>query len=74
MLPPATTSPSAVLVPATDESRVADGLLTSHFGEALRGRLVQLGHGRARSYAATQFVKGMFDIMDEIEPVIRTCR
>ena len=64
----------ALLVPPTDENRIAEALLALHRDEALRLRLVERGHKRASSYTATHFAKGMFDIMDEIEPVIRTWR
>jgi glycosyltransferase involved in cell wall biosynthesis len=65
---------AALLVPPTDASRIADALLALRRDEALRRRLIERGHERARAHTATHFVKGMFDIMDEIEPVVRSWR
>lgn len=65
---------SALLVPPTDESRIADALLALHRDEALRRRLVVRGRERAHAHTAAHYVQGMFDIMDEIEPVVRTWR
>jgi glycosyltransferase involved in cell wall biosynthesis len=65
---------SAMLVPPTDESRIAEALLALHRDEALRQHLVERGRERARAFTATHFAKGMFDIMDEIELVVRTWR
>jgi glycosyltransferase involved in cell wall biosynthesis len=65
---------AALLVPPTDESRIADALLSLHRDPALRSRLIERGHQRALAYTANHYAKGMFDIMDEIEPVVRTWR
>jgi glycosyltransferase involved in cell wall biosynthesis len=65
---------AALLVPPTDDSRLADALLALHNDEALRRKLIDRGRERALSYTTTHFVKGMLDIMDEIQPVLRTWR
>lgn len=64
----------ALLVAPTDEKQIAQALLALHRDEALRRRLIECGRKRAISYTAAHFAKGMFDIMDEMEPVIRTWR
>ena len=64
----------ALLAPPTDESLIAAALLSLHRDEGLRRRLIERGHARARAYTADHYAKGMFDIMDEIEPVVRTWR
>ena len=64
----------ALLVPPTDESRIADALLPLHRDEALRRRLIERGLQRARTFTSTHYAKGMFEIMDEVEPVIQTWR
>jgi glycosyltransferase involved in cell wall biosynthesis len=65
---------AAMLAPPTDESRIAEALLALHRDEALRRRLVERGRERARMFTTAHYVKGMFDIMDEIELVVRTWR
>ena len=65
---------AALLVPPTDESRIADALLAIHRDQALRQLLIERGLERAHGFTATHYVKGMFEIMDEIQPVVRTWR
>lgn len=38
----------------------------------LRGRLIAAGRDRARKWTGTEFVQGVFRILDELEPVRRT--
>ena len=65
---------AALLVPPTEERKIADALLAVQRDQALRRRLVERGRKRALSFTSAHYVKRMFDIMDEIEPVARTWR
>lgn len=65
---------AALLAPPTSESHIANALLSLHRDAALRLRLIERGHERARALTAAHFVEGMFEIMDELEPLVRTWR
>lgn len=65
---------AALLAPPTSELQIANALLTLHRDASLRRRLIEHGHKRARAITAAHFVEGMFGIMDELEPVVRTWR
>lgn len=65
---------AALLAPPTSESLIANALLTLHRDPALRLNLIERGHERARAFTAADFVEGMFTVMDELEPVVRTWR
>jgi glycosyltransferase involved in cell wall biosynthesis len=65
---------AALLVPPASEAKIAEALLTICRDEALRSRLVRLGHERARSYAPEHYVERMVALLDRLQPVIRTWR
>jgi glycosyltransferase involved in cell wall biosynthesis len=65
---------AALLAPPTSESAIADALLAIYRDASLRELLIERGHERARSFTAAHFVEGMFAIVDELEPIVRTWR
>jgi glycosyltransferase involved in cell wall biosynthesis len=65
---------AALLFAPTSEAQLAAVLLTLHQDGALRARLIERGRERAGAQTPADFVKGMFAILDELEPVIRTWR
>jgi glycosyltransferase involved in cell wall biosynthesis len=65
---------AAMLVPPTSEARIAEALLAICRDEALRSRLVRLGHEKAKTYAPRQYAEKMLALLDRLEPVIRTWR
>jgi glycosyltransferase involved in cell wall biosynthesis len=65
---------AALLAPPTSESAIANALLAIYRDASLRELLIERGHERARAFTSVHFVEGMFGIMDELEPIVRTWR
>ena len=65
---------AAILVDAHDPKPFADAIVRLQDDPDERHRLVRAGQARAREHTTQHFVRGMFAILDELEPVIRSWR
>jgi len=64
-------SDAALLVDPRNEEQIALAVKSLHDDPALRQTLIQRGLKRAASWTGQDFVKGVFAILDEFEPVRR---
>jgi glycosyltransferase involved in cell wall biosynthesis len=62
---------AALLVDPRDEEQIALAVKSLYDDPALRRTLVQRGFKRAAKWTAEDYVKGVFAILDELEPVRR---
>jgi len=62
---------AALLVDARDEEEIALAIKSLHDDPCLRQTLVKRGLGRASRSTGETFIKGIFTILDEFEPVRR---
>jgi glycosyltransferase involved in cell wall biosynthesis len=62
---------AAVLVDATRPEELARALARVHRDEGLRAELTARGRERARSWTGAHFVRGVFRILDGLEPYVR---
>lgn len=65
---------AAMLVDRTSPEAFADALERLHGDEALRLALAARGRERARRFTGQDFVRGVFRILDGLEPVVRCWR
>lgn len=65
---------AALRVPGTDPDALAEALLRVHGDAALRATLVERGRQRARRFTGAEFVRGVFGILDGLEPWVRCWR
>ena len=65
---------AALLVPGTDPDAIAEALQRVHSDAALRATLVERGRQRARRFTGADFVRGVFGILDRLEPFVRCWR
>jgi glycosyltransferase involved in cell wall biosynthesis len=65
---------AAVVVDGTSPEAIADGLRRLRTDEALRATLVARGRERARLTTGVEFVRGVFRILDGLEPYVRCFR
>jgi glycosyltransferase involved in cell wall biosynthesis len=63
---------AALLVDPRDPEAIAQAVMALLDDPARRNALVERGHQRAAGWTATDFVQGVFAILDEFEPVRRT--
>jgi len=61
---------AALFVPPADASALAEAVKRLH-DDGLRARLVGLGRERAQRFTSEDYVRGVFDFLDEFEPVLR---
>ncbi|NVM22073.1 MAG: glycosyltransferase family 4 protein [Desulfobacterales bacterium] len=62
---------AALLVDPKDEEQIAGAIKRLHDDPALRDTLVSRGLSRASKWTAEEFVKSVFSLIDEFEPVRR---
>lgn len=62
---------AALLVDPTDEDQIASAIKSLHENPELRRRVVQRGLDRASIWTGKDFVRGIFSIIDEFEPIRR---
>jgi glycosyltransferase involved in cell wall biosynthesis len=65
---------AAVRVAPTDPAAIGRALLAIRDDPELRKTLIDRGRQRARLSTTADFVAGMFAVVDELEPIIRTWR
>jgi glycosyltransferase involved in cell wall biosynthesis len=65
---------AAVLVDATRPEDLADALRRVHEDAGLRTRLIERGRERALRWTGADFVRGVFRIVDGLEPYVRCWR
>jgi hypothetical protein len=65
---------AAVRVDATQPDALAEALRSVLEDEALRARLVVRGRERAARWTGADFVRGVFRILDGLEPYVRCWR
>jgi glycosyltransferase involved in cell wall biosynthesis len=65
---------AALLASPRVPEEVAAALLRLHREPELRSTLTERGRNRAHSFRPAEYVRGMFAILDELEPTIRTWR
>ena len=63
---------AALLVDPREPAAIAGAVKRLHDDEALRRELIAKGRARAEKWTAKDFVRGVFNALDEFEPV-RTC-
>jgi len=61
---------AALLVNPSDEWEIASAINSIATNEKLRNTLIERGFKRARSFTGDDFVKSVFDIFDEFEPIV----
>jgi hypothetical protein len=61
-------------VPPNDPRRIADALARIHRDADLRGTLIERGFRVARSRTPSAYARGMFAVLDELAPKVRTWR
>lgn len=62
---------AALFVDPTNAHQIADHVHDLSQNETLRDRLIGLGYERARKWSSSEFVRGIFEILDEFEYVRR---
>jgi len=62
---------AALLVDPKNEEQIAQAVMTLHDDPVLRQTLVQRGLKRATKWTGDDYVRGVFSILDEFEPVRR---
>jgi glycosyltransferase involved in cell wall biosynthesis len=62
---------AALLVDPSNVEAIADAVQLIHSDAGLRGKLVARGRARAQSWTSSDFVRGVFSILDEFETVRR---
>jgi glycosyltransferase involved in cell wall biosynthesis len=63
---------AALLVDPRQPAAIANAVKTLYHDERLRRELIEKGRARAEQWTAKDFVRGVFNALDEFEPV-RTC-
>jgi glycosyltransferase involved in cell wall biosynthesis len=63
---------AALLVDPRNPAEIANAVKTVHENESLRHDLITKGRSRAERWTAKDFVRGIFSVFDEFEPV-RSC-
>ena len=63
---------AALLIDPRKPAEIANAIKTLHEDGGLRRELIAKGHTRAERWTATDFVRGVFNALDEFEPV-RSC-
>ena len=65
---------AAVLIDPANPADIAAGITKLRADPALRSKLIQLGRERARRFTPSDYVRGMFGIIDRLEPILRCWR
>src|SRR5262249_3767166 len=64
----------ALRVDASRPEAIAAAIKSVHDDPSLRARLVAAGSVRARAFTGDHFIRGVFEILDELVPFIRCWR
>ncbi len=65
---------AALLVDPSNPEDIANGIANVYRDQELRSKLISAGSARARKWTARDYVRGVFSILDEFEPVVRCWR
>lgn len=65
---------AALITNCLDPASLAEAIRRVHEDDNLRARLVERGHARAAQWTGTDYVRGVFGLLDEIAPFVRTWR
>lgn len=60
---------AALLVDPIEHQALADAIKTIYENPQLRSRLIERGHARAARWTASDYVRGVFRLLDEFEPI-----
>lgn len=62
---------AAILVRPGDPESIASGILNVWKDKATRSRLIIAGRDRAQKWTASHYVRGVFEFLDQFEPIAR---